>query len=173
MNFPYVCWNALQHVGFVSLHELLSRCHGGRWPEDQVLLLLSRLSFTAYEILKALQMGLELWETLECFISEESGTVTWRALELWPLLGAWMLSDCVERTERHCFDFTRATRIQPCYRAAKESMTTCSSAKHLKEKSQDPQPWKWRPADGYGTINPTLPMLQVIRLFQKEGSAGF
>jgi len=26
--FPHVSWNALQPVGFVSLHELLSRCHG-------------------------------------------------------------------------------------------------------------------------------------------------
>lgn len=84
--------------------------------------------------LKALQMGLELWGTLECFISPESGTITWQAFELWPLLEAWMVSDCLEQTELRCFDF--ASRIQPCYRAAKESMTACSSAKRLKKNTK-------------------------------------
>lgn len=85
--------------------------------------------------LKALQIGSELWGTLECFISEEFGTITWQALELWllPVGEAWMVLNCVERTELRSFGFAQATRIQPCYQAAKESMTAWSSAKCLKE----------------------------------------
>lgn len=82
--FPRVSWNALQPVGFVSLLELLSRCHRGRRPGNQVLLLLSRLSFTAHGNWKLFRsVCVELWGTLECFISKESGIITWQALELW------------------------------------------------------------------------------------------
>lgn len=51
-----------------------------------------------------------------------------------PVGEAWMVLNCVERTQLRYFDFALATRIQPCYQAAKESMTACSSAKRLKEK---------------------------------------
>lgn len=134
--FPHVSWNALQPVGFVSLHELLSRCHRGRRPADQVLLLLSRLSFTAHEnwrLFRSVWSSEGLWSVLFQKSLELSHD---RLLNFEPLpVGeAWMVLNCVERTQLRCFDFTQATRIQPCYQAAKESMTACSSAKRLKDK---------------------------------------
>jgi len=111
----------------------------GRRPGDQVLLLLSRLSFTAHGNWKHFRSA---WssEGLWCVLFQKSLELSHdKHLNFEPLsVGeAWMVLSCVERTQLRCFDLAQATRIQPCYQASKESMTACSSAKRRKEKYQD------------------------------------
>lgn len=149
--FPRVCWNALQPVGFVSVHQLQSSCHRGRRPGDQVLQLLSRLIFTMYEKWK-LFGSVWSWGTLECFISQQSGTVPWRGLELWMLLWgeAWMVLSRVDnysvlislkrgRSTRVIKLLKRAWKCSLCYwlqekcYSPKATDMDVKTARHLKD----------------------------------------